>query len=70
MDQTLLKTTMRLNMYTLATNSLEPASSQPNSIAQEPPSSSLSQEKKLLKELLKELETNTQNLSSKWTSLT
>ena len=55
MDPTLLKT----NMYTSATNSQEPNRSK------EPAGSTLSHETKLLKELLKGLEKNTENLSRK-----
>ena len=55
MDPTILKT----NMYTSATNRLE------HNRSQEPASSTLSQETKLLKELLKGMEKNTQNLSRK-----
>ena len=52
MDPTVLKNTMmRLNMYTLATSSLEP--------------NRIEQETARLQELLKELEKNLQNLSSK-----
>ena len=68
LDPTFLMSNMGLNMYTYtsATNSLESNRSHPNRIKEEPASSTLG-------ELLKELEKNTQKLSSKmdkWTSLT
>ena len=59
MDPTFLMSNMGLNMYTSATNRLE------HNRSQEPASYTLSQETKLLKELLKGMEKNTQNLSKK-----
>ena len=56
---TLDPTILKPNMYTSATNSLE------HNRSQEPDSSTLSHETKLLKELVKELEKNTQNLGRK-----
>ena len=65
MDPTFWISNMVLNMYTSATNILETNRSHPNRIKEEPVISTLSQETKLLGKLFKELEKNTQKLSSK-----